>query len=146
MVKFIPYSLKEELINSIEILSFLEGEIEGISLEELKKYNEEDYDVIINEDSLVDILVENDDYPSIHLKQFIEMARNKDEFKINSTYSYARSDTEVYFLLDTYDYSTISLLENTFNPNKYQFSESVLPKSILEKEIKSGALLRMKAK
>ena len=127
MICFKPATLKEDFINAIKTLSFLKGEVEGIELSSFLA-SDNDEELCINQDSEVCLWVGEDYSPTISLTEFIKMAQNKGHLKINALHSYAMSDTEVYFLLDTDEYSTHILLENTFSTIK-------IPNSIFEKDV-----------
>lgn len=127
MICFNPATLKEDFINAIKTLSFLKGEVEGIELSSFLA-SDNDEELCINQDNEVCLWVGEDYSPTISLTEFIKMAQNKGHLKINALHSYAMSDTEVYFLLDTDEYSTHILLENTFSTIK-------IPNSIFEKDV-----------
>jgi len=135
MVVFSPQEIKESLISAINKLNFLEGDIAGIEFKKLSNLDENEYDdLTIDEQSPVCLYVGEDNYPSITANQFIVMAKAKNQLKINDTQSYAKSDHEVYFLLNVFDYSTQQLLDNSFRVSGSLAEENEFPITILEKE------------
>ncbi len=116
MLSFSPENLKDEIIDAIKILKFLDGDFDGIEFSDFLNIDEdiEEYDCEIDENSNVSLHIGEDDYPQITVGEFINIARQKSNLKINDAQSYAKSKTEVYFLLDVRDYSTFELLSNTF--------------------------------
>lgn len=130
MITFSPSSIKENILNAIQSLSFLEGYIEDIEFDEFfddKKLEDVDEEIIISDNSDVYLSLGDDTYPSIKLHEFINIANNLSELKINEAQSYAKNSREVYFLLDTEDYNTIEVLSNTFKGE----SVSALEKSVI---------------
>lgn len=129
MIVFSPPMIRDSLIKAINKLNFI---AEFKSFLNLDDYEYDDF--LIDEQSPVHLYVGEDNYPSITVNQFIAMAEAKAQLKINSTQSYAKSDHEVYFLLDVSDYSTQQLLDNTFRGPDTFFEENEYPITILEKE------------
>lgn len=132
MINFQTSSLKKEFSEAIKILSFLDGEIDGIPLEcfiDDEIDEDDDYEIIVHENTVIDLHIGDDEYPSIEVKHFIDMANNKSKSEISKNYNYAKSDKEVYFLLEINDYDTTLILGNTFSDNH------LLPISKLEKEV-----------
>ena len=116
MISFVPEKLKADLMDAITKLHFLEGDIEEIEFDIFEKTDEsaDEYDFEITENSTVCLHIGEDNYPQITVSEFLEMAKCKTHLKINDAQSYAKSDNEIYFLLDVRDYSTLELLSNTF--------------------------------
>lgn len=121
------YTLKEQLSDSINKLSFIKGYIEDLYFPDFIELSEEEFlNLEIDENS--HIYFENyDDDAVLSVNQFITMAQTKHHFTINDLQSYSKSDQEIYFLLDISDYNTSELLSNSFNGK--------LPQCILEKDI-----------
>ena len=116
MISFVPESLQADIIESINDLHFLKGNIEEIEFSVFQKLEEsaDEYDCEISENSMVCLSVGEDDFPLISVREFLDMAKCKAHLKINDAQSYAKSCNEVYFLLDVRDYATLELLSNTF--------------------------------
>ena len=118
MLIFSPVEIKDSIIGAIKKLPFLEGDIEDIEFSDFLNLDKNKYDdcddFTIEENSSVYLHIGEDNYPSITVAQFINLAQEKDHLKINSTQSYAKSDQEVYFLLESSDYAVTELLSNTF--------------------------------
>ena len=116
MISFVPESLQADIIESINDLHFLKGNIEEIEFSVFQKLEEsaDEYDCEISENSMVCLSVGEDDFPLISVREFLDMAKCKAHLKINDAQSYAKSCNEVYFLLDVKDYATLELLSNTF--------------------------------
>ncbi len=131
MVSFSSSDLERDFINSIKTLSFLSGYIDGIEFNDFLNHNN-DYDndnanILIDEYTNVCLCI-GDETPIIDVKQFIKMASEKSQMKINNAQSYATSKFEAYFLLNVHDYGTSSLLGSTFLNRPEE-----KPLSILEK-------------
>lgn len=118
MLIFSPAEIKDSIIGAIKKLPFLKGDIEDIEFSDFLNFDKNKYDdcddFTIGENSSVYLHIGEDNYPSITVAQFINLAQEKDHLKINSTQSYAKSNQEVYFLLESSDYSVAELLSNTF--------------------------------
>lgn len=118
MLIFSPTEIKDSIIDAIKKLPFLKGDIEDIEFSDFLNFDKNKYedcdDLTIGENSSVYFHIGEDNYPSITVAQFINLAQEKEQLKINSTQSYAKSDQEVYFLLESSDYSVAELLSNTF--------------------------------
>ena len=137
MLNFSPATVKDDIIQSIKKLDAISGDIEDITFSEFLDINESEYDDIsIDENSTVTIYIGEEDYPSVTVGQFINMAQAKDKLKINRSQSYAKSDHEVFFLLDITDYNTIELLSNTFRGMGYYAGDYNHVNSILNKDAK----------
>ena len=106
MISFVPESLQADIIESINDLHFLKGNIEEIEFSVFQKLEEsaDEYDCEISENSMVCLSVGEDDFPLISVREFLDMAKCKAHLKINDAQSYAKSCNEVYFLLDVRDY------------------------------------------
>lgn len=114
MINFSTHKLKEDFLEAIKKLSFLKGEIDGIDLKSFL-VNLEDYDdLLIEENTEILLDIGTDELVYIDVIQFVDMAKNKSKMKINDVHSYAKSEKEIYFLLDTSDYNTYMMLDNTF--------------------------------
>ena len=104
----------------------MEGDIEEIEFQDILSCEEIENDIQITENSQVCIYVGECDFPRITVKEFIHMSLVIDELSINSNQNYAKSSTEVYFLLDSSDYKTAEVLYNTFkNGNIFDYFEEV---------------------
>ena len=110
MVTFSPETLKESIIDAINVLSFLRGDIEEIDFDDFLKLDvKECDDVEINEQSSVCLYLGESDFPIISVGQFINYAQSKNQFIINEAQSYARSNHEVFFLIDIFDSDTFDV-------------------------------------
>lgn len=137
MLNFSSSTLKNDIIQAIEKLAAINGDIEDITFSDFLDLNESEYDDIsIDENSTVTIYIGEEDYPSVTVGQFINMAQTKDQLKINGSQSYAKNDHEVFFLLDITDYNTIELLSNTFRGMGYYAGDGNHTNSILNKDAK----------
>lgn len=107
MISFVPESLQADIIESINDLHFLKGNIEEIEFSVFQKLEEsaDEYDCEISENSMVCLSVGEDDFSLISVREFLDMAKCKAHLKINDAQSYAKSCNEVYFLLDVRDYT-----------------------------------------
>lgn len=127
MISFVPESLKTDLAEAIEKLAFIDGDIEGIEFGAFENLDEmiNEYDCEINEDSIVYLNLGGDDGPVLSVSEFLKMVQCLPNSRINDVQSYARTDNEVYFLLEFNDASTFELVSNTFK-------EDYLPETVLE--------------
>ena len=136
MLTFSPETLKNSIIDAIKVLSFLQGDIEEINFDDFLKLDVTEYDDIeINEHSLVCLYVGECDYPMISVGQFINYAQNKSRISINDAQSYAKSDHEVFFLINIFDSDTYEVLGNSFKGRDIFSKRKNTPASVLEKEI-----------
>ena len=93
MISFVPESLQADIIESINDLHFLKGNIEEIEFSVFQKLEEsaDEYDCEISENSMVCLSVGEDDFPLISVREFLDMAKCKAHLKINDAQSYAKS-------------------------------------------------------
>ena len=138
MISFLPDILKEQIFKAINDLKYLEGDIEEIEFQDILSCEEIENDIQITEDSQVCIYVGECDFPRITVKEFIRMSLAIDELSINSNQNYAKSSTEVYFLLDSSDYKTAEVLYNTFKRGNIFAQKENKPLSVLEKRVTTG--------
>lgn len=133
---FSSLKIKDDIIAAIRKLHFIEGEIEGVEFDELLSIDTFEYDEDgLDENSLVSIYAGEYYIQTITVGQFIKMADDKENLKINESHSYAKNDNEVYFLLDNLDYVTSEVLYNTFNNPKRYYTYEESPQLLLEKMV-----------
>ena len=136
MMTFSPSTLKEALVDAIKTLSFIEGDIEEIDFNEFLDIDEAEYDdITIDENSSVCLYVGESDYPTISVSQFIHYAKSKSRLKINEAHSYAKSEHEIFFLINVSDYDTFEVLNNSFRGKNLFEEKKDGPAVVLEKEI-----------
>lgn len=89
MISFVPESLQADIIESINDLHFLKGNIEEIEFSVFQKLEEsaDEYDCEISENSMVCLSVGEDDFPLISVREFLDMAKCKAHLKINDAQS-----------------------------------------------------------
>ena len=139
MINFSSDVLKEQIAEAIKTLDYLTGDIEDVQFDDLLFDGDTEHDVTIGEESAVCIYIGEDDYPSLTVKQFVELAHIQNEISINKDQSYAKSHNEVFFLLDSFDYETSEILDNTFKENPRSYNRNKKSTSVLTKSVKVKA-------
>ena len=119
MIEFIPHTLENEIIDMLNKLDFLEGEIDGISFDDIKNKNAyESFDEQeITEKSEIYLEIGEDSYPLVTIKFLREIIGEWDSAKMNSTQSYAKSFNKAYFLLKIDDYDDCSFIDTILKSN-----------------------------
>lgn len=117
MLIFSPNEYRDLIPKAIEKFSFLSGEIADISfaqygnIENLEEeYRDEDLEICIDKNTPVRLSFDEYDDIIIELAEFIRLYSLYDELKLNDSQSYARSNNDVFFLLDQIDYRTYDFL------------------------------------
>lgn len=136
MIKFNPESLRDDIVTILEKFDFLEGEIEGVTFNEIMdKDCYEDYDVDITEETKICLFIGADDSPYVSF-EFLKNIFNKwENSKINEAQSYAKNTDEIYFLLNTEDYDSFMFLETLKTSGNSVVKTTEPGVSIWEKQI-----------
>lgn len=117
MIFFEPVEYREKIGKVVNKFSFLSGSIEDIdfsqfkSIEELEsEYYDDREDICINEHASVQLNLDECNDVIIDLAELLRIFDCYDELILNKAQSYARSNHEVFFLLDGIDYDTYEFL------------------------------------
>ena len=111
MITFIPNSLKSDVLVMIERFSFVDGEVENVPFSDIVTDNCE-FEATITKDSIACLYIGEDYFPKTTLNYLLVLCDEWDKTEINQSQSYAKSSTEIDFLLGMLDYNTTILLEN----------------------------------
>ena len=111
MIAFIPDNLKSDVLAMIERFSFIDGEIEDVPFSDIVTENCE-FEATITKDSIVCLYIGEDNFPKTTLNYLLVLCDEWDKTEINQAQNYAKSSTEIDFLLGMLDYHTTMLLEN----------------------------------
>ena len=136
MIKFNPESLRDDIVTILKKFNFLEGEIEGVTFNEIMdKDCYEDYDVDITKETKICLFIGADDSPYVSF-EFLKNIFNKwENSKINEAQSYAKNTNEIYFLLNTEDYDSFMFLETLKTSGNSVVKTTEPGVSIWEKQI-----------
>lgn len=114
MIEFASDNLKSRVLEMIERFSFVDGDIEEIPFSDIVDECAE-CEAMITEDSVVCLYIGEDNFPKTSLSYLLALSKSWNTTKINQSQSYAKSSTEVDFLLNVSDYNTVILLEGLDN-------------------------------
>lgn len=112
MINFIPESLKNEFLTILNKFDFLEGEIDGITFDELKDEEcYDDYDLEVSGETEVYLYIGEDSIPIVNINFLLDIFNKWENTKLNNAQSYAQNENEVDFLLNIPDYDDYSFLD-----------------------------------